>query len=418
VIGEDRSRRPGRPSHGRIFQSLSGVASLIVERRWVFLAVLAALEAVPFHAKTPVDLAEFAAYGSHLWHGDFSQVYANPWNQSGPLQLLFCYVLFAAMPNAWAAAAVHVLGNVGVLLLLRRGCRALRPLENLPPSATVELALGGAAVVLLLPARLWHAHPAELAIPILWLAAAAAARRGRWVAAGALFGVATGWETWAILALPMLLLLKDPRAILRSSAVWLALALCLYLPFVVSGSFQLFHHVWPVVQGTPVNRLFPQIKDITWQLRALEAAASTTACALVVVILRRSTAVVWLAPLAAVLVRFVFDPYIIDYYWLAVTALTFAGLCCVSKRSTRIQVVSLIALACLSFMTDGRLVADVSAAILLLIMAVAAGRTTRLPTAEMIAIDDARGDASSTEAEVESSGWAPPSRLAGSDSWP
>jgi hypothetical protein len=374
VLGEVRLIRPTLLWHGRIRPQLADVARSAVRHRWLFVVILAAVAAVPFHAEAPLNLKAFAFHGSQIVHGNFADVYADPWNQSGPLQLLLCYVMFAAMPNALGAVGVHMVGNIAVILLLRGGSRGLRLLDELPPIPTVELGLGITAVVWLAPVRMWHAHPAELVIPVLWLAAGAAAYRGSWLAAGGLFGLAAGWEPWAMLAVPMLLILRDPRKVLRSAAVCLALIVCSYLPFAASGSFHLFDHVWPVVQGTPLNHLFPKLTEVTWQVRVLQAAASTGACTLVVLLLRRTIAVVSLAPLAAVLVRFVFDPYIIDYYWVAVTVLTFAGICVLSKRSTQLQIVSLIALAGLSFWTDGRLTAEVSIGILLLIVAVAAAR--------------------------------------------
>jgi len=398
VLGEVRLLRSTLFWHGRIRPQLSDVVRSAVQHRWLLVAILGAVAAVPFHAETPLNLEAFAVHGGQIVHGSFSQVYADPWNQSGPLQLLLCYAMFAGMPNALGAVGVHMLGNVGVILLLRSGFRRLRQFERLPQLPTIELGLGITTVVWLAPVRLWHAHPAELVIPVLWLAAGLAAYRGRWVATGGLLGLAAGWEPWAMLALPMLLALSDPRKVLRSSAVCLAVILCIYLPFVVSGNFQLFDHVWPVVQGTPLNHLFPKLTEVTWQVRVLQAAASTGACTLAVLTLRRSIAVVWMAPLAAVLVRFVFDPYIIDYYWIAVTVLTFAGICLLSKRSTKPQIASLIALATLSFWTDGRLTAEVSTGILLLIVAVASALRGRTPIAPTFADADSGIESLSPEA--------------------
>ena len=58
---------------------------------------------------------------------------------------------------AVGAVGVHMLGNVGVILLLRSGFRRLRQFERLPQVPAIELGLAIMAVVWLAPVRLWQA---------------------------------------------------------------------------------------------------------------------------------------------------------------------------------------------------------------------------------------------------------------------
>ena len=111
VLGEVRLIRPTLLWHGRIRPQLADLARSAVQHRWLLVVILAAVAAVPFHAEAPLNMKAFAFHGSQIVHGNFADVYADPWNQSGPLQLLLCYVMFAAMPNALGAVGVHMVGT-------------------------------------------------------------------------------------------------------------------------------------------------------------------------------------------------------------------------------------------------------------------------------------------------------------------
>lgn len=342
-----------RPGAHQISPTFRRAAQLLLAHRWRLITALAALHGL-IVTDLPIDTPRFALLGGALLRGHLGAVYADSWNQSGPVQLVLSFVLFEAGRTAAGTAALHVAGNVAVVALTRWGCLALRRQVGLERSPLVELAVGGGCLVWLLPGRIWLGHPAEFAIPIMWLAAGVAARRQRAAATGLLLGLAMGWEPWAVLAVPLAFALSDWGLRLRAGAVTFAATALLYGPFIASGRFRMLHHVWPVKAPiSTLHFLFPSIHDVPWQLRCAQAALSLLACAGAVLALRPSPALVWIAPAAAMVTRFVLDPYILDYYWSAVSVLSFAGVALLTRRTSLLQAVPLAALVYLPMCVYG-----------------------------------------------------------------
>lgn len=388
-MGSSRVVSPSsRPLPSGVSAAVSGTwgaraAASVVRRRWPVLCGLAVVVGVMTRASMPDDSQSFARFGQLLLTGHWSAVYATAWNESGPLQLVFCSLLRAACATTVTSILVHAAGNLGLLALLRHALRRLRADARIPASPVAELGVGLAVVLWIMPDRLWQAHPAQLVIPLLWVAAGLAARRGNGCAAAVALGVAGGWETWSVLALPMLLLLGQRRTVLRAAVLALTVSVAWYVPFALTGHFQLFGHVWKILPDTPLHSLFPTITNVTWWLRLLQGAATTTVCAVVVSIMRRTPHVVTVAPLAAMLIRFVFDPYVLDYYWLSVSLLAVITWCVTDRRSRPVELVALAALAYLPYLTDlsvrEHVVASLAALALAVISSAAQGRRDHLP---------------------------------------
>ena len=164
-----------------------------------------------------------------------------------------------------------------------------------------------------------------MAIPLLWIAAAPQARRGRGGLAAALLTLSAGLELWGILGLPVLLLL--PRV--RSAALWAlaaGAALCaLLLPFAAFGRFNMLAYHWEVADGTLLHLFVAAHTPFTWPLRALQGGAAIAAGALAARRLRHSSQAVWVVPLAVVATRIVLDPIYNPWYWLAPQTLGVLG---------------------------------------------------------------------------------------------
>jgi hypothetical protein len=227
--------------------------------------------------------------------------------------------------------------------------RALRRLENLEASPEREL-LGGLAALLVVGGSVMTGHLAEVAIPIAWVLAAAAAARGRWLVAGALLGAAVGVEPWAVLGLPVALL--DDR--LRRSALTAVTAIVVsvgcYLPFVLAGPFRLFEHRWPIYPHTLVHAWWPDATSFGWAPRTLQAGLAIGAGVAVVLTLKRhQAAAYWLAPLAISLARLIVDPVQESYYWVTPQLAIIVGLAFVDPKRHLASTATVLVLWLVSF---------------------------------------------------------------------
>ncbi len=281
--------------------------------RAVFLLGAAAVAWLPRGA--PVDMAGFAAAGRHLLAGQWSAVYADPWNQAGPIQLVFSALLLpggriAPPPPLVALANLALMGLV--LVATRR--RDVR----------VELGAAAFALAWLALPTYWSGHPVEALIPLLWLAALRCARRGATLRAAALFAATVAIAPWAILAVPALLAVCRPVVAVRTGMLAVCGAVACYLPFVASGTFRMFGHAWPVQHTTLVHLLDPGASTSGWVLRLVQASIVVAACAVTAWTARSNACAAQAALLVAVLGRIATDPLGMDYYWAPAAVLVIA----------------------------------------------------------------------------------------------
>jgi hypothetical protein len=310
------------------------VVSFLLRWRWRLGVVAVVIEAFLARHDASVDMPRFSARGSDLLHGHFAAVYADNGNQAGPLQLIVARLLvIGGSPGTvsfWTKAVVNI-----ALLGLAWWAARRHSAEDTPGSEFREAIVVGLVISWLLPDVVWAGHPIELLIPILWLSASTSAVRGRWLVSGVLVGLAAAVTPWGILGLPVVLLgchqnlgsrqkQAVRRAAIGSALVGGGVAIAAYLPFVLTGHFELFHFRWPIYSGTLVARIAPGIQNFGWPLRLLQGACALAACAAIATRGRNRDAV-WLAPLAAVLVRVVTDPMLGPYYWQPLALVIIAG---------------------------------------------------------------------------------------------
>lgn len=313
--------------------------------RWPLLLALAVTEGLGSRTE-PLDLIWFAARGRQVLAGDLDMVYRDRANQSGPLQLVHSAFVLVAGPGRAAMTALTVIGNVMLLVLVLLGSRHLRRVSGMARSARLEFVAGAAMVLWFLPGDVWDGHFAQVAIPVLWMVAAVQMRAGRVGLAALLLGLSAGFEPWGVLAAPLLLLDPRVRSLLVSGSVFGVTVAALYLPFAVTGHFAVFDYQWPVGDATLAHLLWPHAAWFSWYMRAVQGALAITACAVVVLLLRRRAAVqvVWLAPMAAVLARLLIDPTMFSYYWVPVSFSALVALCCLRRNAPPSEVVAYLAL--------------------------------------------------------------------------
>ena len=111
------------------------------------------------------------------------------------------------------------------------------------------------------------------------MTAALLVRRGWVVGAAVCWGCSAGLEPWGVLAAP--LLLHDLRlgSLLRGGTVLALVVSRQYLPFVLTGEFGLFHHIWPLGNGSLAHLVWPGADGFTWYMRAVQGALASGLCA-------------------------------------------------------------------------------------------------------------------------------------------
>jgi hypothetical protein len=280
------------------------------------LPLAAAGFAAAFATSDPADLPYFAHAARTLLSADWADSFADPSLQVGPLQLLVVGV----------GDRVGGLGLVAYLLEI--GLAALtvftvgRLLEGRAHRAAIQAVAGLAVVVLgITDAAYTYGHPAQVAIPLLWLLAAVDARDGKTIRAGALLGLAAGFEVWGVLGVPVLLLAPVGRGALRGVAAQTAVTGALFLPFVLFGDFRMFDHAWRVEGWTLVRFVVPAGSEFPWGLRLLQGAAALLVGGALALALRRTDRALWAVPLAVVATRILLDPTVYSWYWLGLETL-------------------------------------------------------------------------------------------------
>lgn len=267
-------------------------------------AVLAAA-AAPWAAGDDGDGRAFAAAGRVLLSTHWLHAFADPAIQVGPLQLL----LYGSVGRSQVALAIVL--AVVASLLVTAAARSVGVVDVLP--------VGIAAVLCGMTRGVYEAgHPADALLPLLWVIAAADARRGRTWRAALLVGLSAGFETWGILGIAVLLL--TPRA----AAAAVGVAAALYAPFVVSGHFASGSMAWTIDARSLLGHVAAGA-SFGWPLRIVQAAAAVAAGALVLVPLRRSVHALWLVPFAVVAVRLLLDPLDSAYYFLGLATPALVG---------------------------------------------------------------------------------------------
>jgi hypothetical protein len=324
----------------------------LLRHRWVVLAVAAVGAALlEVHTTGPSsDGPYFAAAGTRLLSSDGLHVYAARGLQAGPLQVAAFGVLSRAcsvlhLPEDPAFAVLSAMASTALVLA---GVRALRARVGLAASPTAELLTGVLAVGWLLATEVYTSgHPAELVIPVLWIWAGLLASEDRAAWAGVLIGLGAGFETWAVLGLPVLLLSGRVPAAARGLAAMSGVVAAVYLPFVLAGPFRMGQAVWGVAPGSLVHALDPGLDTFPWSARLLQSLGVVAIGFLAWGASRRSPSTVvltvWLVPAAIAMAKAISEPGGYDWYWLPAEVALLAGCACADGLPRRVVVATAVA---------------------------------------------------------------------------
>jgi hypothetical protein len=273
-----------------------------------------------FGTRDPADLPYFAHAARTLLSSRWADTFADPSLQVGPLQLALVGVgdwigglgfLAYSIEIALAALFVFVVG---------------RFLQGRPHRAAFQALAGLAAVMLGVTADAYsYGHPAQVAVPLLWVLAALDARDGRTLRSGAWLGLSAGLELWGVLGTPVLLLAPVFRRALGGFAAQVVLTGALFLPFVLAGDFRMFDFRWKVEGWTLVRFLVPAGSDFPWGLRLIQGAVALMVGGALALALRRTDRAVWAVPLGIVAMRVLLDPTVYSWYWLGLETLALVG---------------------------------------------------------------------------------------------
>jgi hypothetical protein len=286
------------------------------------IPVAAAAAVAPVARGNGGDAWLFVAAGRTLLSAHWSRAFADPSIQVGPLQL----VLFGSVGRSQVALAV-VLGAAAAVLVLAaaRACGVERP--------GILAGLGVAAVATGLTRAGFDAgHPADTLLPLLWILAAAEARRGRTLRAGAIVGLGCGLETWSLLGLAVLVLAPRRRDALVGAAAAAGVAASLFSPFVAAGHFEMGAYRWAVSSQSLVSALVAPGTPVGWPVRLAQGGVALAAGLGVARIARGSRHSLWLVPAVVVLARLLLDPLDSGYYFVGIEGPALVGLALVAAR--------------------------------------------------------------------------------------
>lgn len=271
---------------------------------WLLPALTAGAIA-PFLRGDGGDTWLFVRAGRTLLSSHWSHAFADSSIQVGPLQL----ALYGSAGRSPALLAALL--AVAAVLLVQAAARAAGV-----GSTRILLLLGAATILTGLSTNAFEAgHPADTLLPLLWVVAAADARRGRVVRAGLIVGLSAGVETWGILGLAVLAVSR------RSVAVAVGVAVVAYLPFVAAGHFAMGSYEWPVGRHSLLRFVLGVGTSAGWPLRVVQGGAALGAG-----LLASRTRSVWLVPLVVVATRLLLDPVLNDYYFAGLVGPALVGL--------------------------------------------------------------------------------------------
>ena len=274
--------------------------------------------ATPTSGFSPIDYTTFAPHGVEILHGQWDSVFSDSIVQAGPIELLFWgipAVLGVHGLIGWIAFSVFTCSLFAILFAFLAE-RLLRPLT---PVWSTTLAVGIVAIaslVGLLASAISTGHPAEIAVPTMWIGSAVLARRGRPFAAATMLAATAGWELWGLLAVPVLLLAPriDFRTVWRSAAGGILMLALIFLPFALLGPFEMFTFHWAIRVGTLAHLLFPDVTTFAWPLRLVQGVLAVGAGAVAALLTRDRPDAIWLPLLVVCVVRLFTDPVLAPYY--------------------------------------------------------------------------------------------------------
>jgi hypothetical protein len=271
---------------------------------WTVPAAAAAVAALHDGFDVGGDSHLFLQYGRTLLSSHWDRAFSYSAVQVGPLQLL----LYGSVGRSTVALALFLSVLTALLVVATARVVGVR-------NPALLGAVGLLAVVTGLT-RIGYAvgHPADPLLPLVWILAAAEARRGHAWRAGLIIGLCAGVQTWGILGVAVLVLAPRLRDAAVGAGIAAVTALALFLPFMLGGHFAMLSFEWHVFSPSPMSLFIGAGTPFGWPLRVLQAAVAVVLGAAVARLLRHSPHVLWAAPLATVAARLQFDPDLYRYY--------------------------------------------------------------------------------------------------------
>jgi hypothetical protein len=287
--------------------------------------VAAAWLAASRHLTMGNDGVLFVRAGRTLLSSHWSHAFAIPDVQAGPLQL----AVFGSLGRSdWALALV--LATAIVLLVVA----AARRVGVESPALLCGVGLAAVATGMT-GVGYSFGHPADAVLPLLWIFAAAEARRGRTLQAGLIVGLSVGLETWGILGVAVLALAPRMRDAAAGVLAAAGVALALFLPFMLGGHFEMLSFRWYVYRPSPLSMLVAPATPYGWPLRLAQGAFAVGAGIAVARLLRHSPHALWAVPLAIVSAKLLLDPDLYSYYLAAPQGPIFVGAALGASRLRR-----------------------------------------------------------------------------------
>jgi hypothetical protein len=332
----------------RMSKTTSGVLTAVFVVVAAVTTSIAAIQNAFTDPSPPVDYDVFGRAGHDILTLHWDRVFTDPALQAGPFELIFYGVPhLLGVQGALGWSTFYIVA--GSLLAAALGYVVWRLVRGIAPDTAAPIAAAVAALAAAsdtIQLSMTDGHPAQIAVPILWLVAAMLARKDRAFAAAVVLGLSLGWELWGILGVPVLLLAPRVRlrTVLVSAAGGLAALTVTFGGFVLAGPVTMFGFEWPVSDGSLAHLLLPDIQTFGWPLRLIQAIVSVGAGVVVARVLHHSWDAVWLAPLAVCAVRLTTDPVIAGYYFCAAVILIFAGLALALATRSLFRFVATVAL--------------------------------------------------------------------------
>ncbi len=296
---------------------------------WTVPAAAAAVVALHQGFVLSGDSDVFLRVGRTLLSSHWSSAYALSDVQAGPLQLL----LYGSAGRSAVALAFVV--SVGTALLVVAAARLV--------GVKSPVLLGGVGLLAVATGvtRIGYSvgHPADAVIPLVWIFAAAEARRGRTWTAGLLIGLRRVRHL-GVLGVAVLALAPRWRQACDGALVAGATALALFVPFMLGGHFTMLSFEWYVRPPAPLSLFVAAGTPFGWPLRLAQAVVAVGAGVAVARVLRHSPHALWAAPLAVVVARLLLDPVLYPYYLSGPQALVFVGAALAAARWTRLRSLS------------------------------------------------------------------------------
>ncbi len=268
----------------------------------------------------------FVKAGRTLLSGNWTHAFADQSTQVGPLQL----ALYGSVGRSPGVLAMLLAAGAALLVMgAARACGVERP--------RLLLLAGVAAIATGFTTHVFDAgHPADGLLPLLWIVAAAQARRGKVVRAALIVALSAGFETWGILGVAVLALAPGLRRVAGAVAITGSAAALLYLPFVATGHFAMGSYHWAITQQSLLGKVISPGTSFGWPMRLAQGAVAVAAGILVARLARGWAHVLWLVPLTVVLVRLALDPRDHGYYFDGVQSVALIALTLVAALGLRL----------------------------------------------------------------------------------